>query len=54
MHIIFMIPDINECSLDGFCVNAECFNEVGNFSCGSCDPGFARVEGSNMFDPCCK
>ncbi len=42
--------DIDECLLNGTCVNSDCINMNGTFSCGNCFDGFERT-GSNK-NPC--
>lgn len=44
--------DINECLLESSCINADCFNQVGSFSCTDCNPGFARDNTTDIFGPC--
>ena len=48
-----LIADIDECEISSPCVNADCINEDGNYSCGLCYHGFRRRTMLNSQQPCC-
>ena len=40
-HVYSILPDINECQLGtDLCMNAECSNTAGSYTCTPCFPGF--------------
>ena len=40
-EFLFLFPDIDECQLGiDICINAECNNTVGSYTCTPCLPGF--------------
>ena len=48
------ILDIDECILNSSsCINSDCFNQNGSFSCGECYIGFVRI-GNQTTEPCRK
>ena len=52
LSFFLVISDIDECSLNiTSCINSDCFNENGSFTCGDCYPGFMRV-GNQSTAPC--
>jgi hypothetical protein len=50
---LLYIPDNDECLLNTSCVNADCINNAGGYSCGPCHPGFERIDANNL-TPCCE
>ena len=41
LHADSILPDINECQLGtDLCVNAQCNNTAGSYTCSPCFPGF--------------
>lgn len=48
------VVDINECEVSTPCVQADCIDENGNYSCGQCYHGYGRIAGHRSHNPCCK
>ena len=55
MSVILSPTDINECQDNDACINANCDNMFGSYSCGPCYPGYSRnYSGSDSRSDCCE
>lgn len=54
LYIIFYTKDIDECEVEGRCVNSDCLNNNGSYTCGDCYPGFFKKVPHDPQTPCCK
>ena len=51
---VYICTDINECEVEEPCLNADCVNVNGSYTCGPCFHGYVPVSSQNSQSSCCK